>query len=213
MYKLYNVKRWGSMAVQMMLEELGVPYENVWMTSEQVKAPEFRDVSPLGYIPALGVAGGDSLFESAAIIAFLATAHPESGLSPPPGTPKFGDFLSWLNFMSTNIYPAVDLAGGHEASLAANPAHARHLEKAGREKLARLFGIVEKRLQHDGPMLMGENYSALDPYLLMLTVWATPSERHVHEEFPAISKLCNAVRQRPRLKAVLDAHEIAVVAA
>jgi glutathione S-transferase len=213
MYKLYNVKRWGSMAVQMLLEELGVPYENVWMTPEQVRAPEFRDVSPLGYIPALGLAGGEALFESAAIITFLATAHPEKGFSPAPGTPRFGEFLSWLNFMSTNIYPAIDLAGGHEKSLAASPAHARHLEKMGREKLSQLFGIVERRLQQEGPMMMGESYSALDPYLLMLTVWAKPSERHVHETYPAIARLCDAVRQRPRLKAVLDAHEIADVAA
>ena len=35
MYKLYNVKRWGSMSVHFVLEELGVPYQNIWMTPEQ----------------------------------------------------------------------------------------------------------------------------------------------------------------------------------
>src|SRR5687768_12057073 len=53
MYTLYNVKRWGSMAPHFLLEELDVPYQSAWMTPEQVREPEFRDLSPLGYIPVL----------------------------------------------------------------------------------------------------------------------------------------------------------------
>ena len=36
MYKLYNVKAWGSMGVHFLLEEMDVPYTNIWMTPEQV---------------------------------------------------------------------------------------------------------------------------------------------------------------------------------
>ena len=54
MYKLYNVKAWGSLAIHCLLEEMEVPYTNIWMTPEQVRAPEFREFSPLGMIPALG---------------------------------------------------------------------------------------------------------------------------------------------------------------
>ena len=39
MYKLYNVKTWGSLAPHFVLEELGVPYQNIWMTPEQVARP------------------------------------------------------------------------------------------------------------------------------------------------------------------------------
>ena len=34
MYKLYNVKRWGSISAHLVLEELDVPYQNVWMTRD-----------------------------------------------------------------------------------------------------------------------------------------------------------------------------------
>ena len=57
MYKLYNVKTWGSLAIHCLLEEMEVPYTNIWMTPEQVREPEFRAISPLGMIPALGLAG------------------------------------------------------------------------------------------------------------------------------------------------------------
>lgn len=46
MYKLYNVKAWGSLAIHCILEEMEVPYTNIWMTAEQVRAPEFRQTSP-----------------------------------------------------------------------------------------------------------------------------------------------------------------------
>ena len=44
MYKLYNVKAWGSMSVHFLLEEMDVPYTNIWMTPEQVAAPEYREL-------------------------------------------------------------------------------------------------------------------------------------------------------------------------
>ena len=106
MYKLYNVKGWGSMAPHFVLEEMDLPYENVWMTPEQVRQPAFRDVSPLGLIPALGLDDGRAIFESAAILGFLAAAHPDKGMAPPPGSNEHGIFLAWLTFMSSNIYPA-----------------------------------------------------------------------------------------------------------
>ena len=86
MYKLYNVKRWGSISAHLVLEELGVPYQNMWMTAEQVRAPEFREISPLGLIPALGLPDGRAIAESAAIVAFLTDAHPDKGLAPPIGS-------------------------------------------------------------------------------------------------------------------------------
>jgi hypothetical protein len=39
MYKLYNVKAWGSISIHCLLEEMEVPYTNIWMTPDQVRAP------------------------------------------------------------------------------------------------------------------------------------------------------------------------------
>lgn len=92
MYKLYNVKTWGSIAPHCLLEELGVPYQNIWMTGEQVKAPEFRELHPLGYVPVLGLPDGRTVIESAAIITFLTIAHAEKGLRPLPDRPTMPVF-------------------------------------------------------------------------------------------------------------------------
>lgn len=207
MYKLYNVKAWGSLAIHCILEEMEVPYTNIWMTAEQVRAPEFRQTSPLNQIPALGLDDGRSLFESAAIVSFLVTAHPDRSLAPEPGSGDFGEFLSWLHFMSTNLYMTNNLAigAGDYASDAAQDAF------IARKASARADGywlLLQSRLASDGPWLMGRNFSALDLYAFMLSIWGRPTEVELRARFPGIAALADGVRARPRLKAVLEAHGV-----
>ena len=188
MYKLYNVKRWGSLGIHFLLEEMEVPYTNIWMMPEQVQAPDFRAINPLGQIPALGLLDGRAVFESAAIVTFLVTSHPDKGMAPAVGSEEFGEFLSWLNFMSTNIYVAISRD---------DPV----------ERCNELWGIIESRLQKNGPWMLGKTYSALDVYAFMLTLWSRPSEKALLEKFPRVARLVAGVRKRPRLTAALTAHE------
>ncbi len=207
MYKLYNVKAWGSMSVHFLLEEMAVPYTNIWMTPEQVAAPEYRELNPLGYIPALGLDDGSALFESAAIVSFLVTAHPDKGMAPQPGSNEYGEFLSWLHFMSTNLYVAYNM-GDSDNFYARNPAEEAFLLGKSIEKSHQLWAILAKRLETEGPWLMGENFSALDLYAFMLCCWYRPKETLLHAEFPAVANLAKAVRAQPKLKAALEAHGV-----
>lgn len=205
MYKLYNVKRWGSLSAHLVLEELGVPYQNIWLTPEQVRAPEFREISPLGLIPALGLHDGRAITESAAIVAFLTDTHPEAGLAPPIGSDDHAVYLSSLVFMANNIYPAIDLAFDAGKVADSEEQNAAIRRKSVRKSLE-LFEILEARLAEEGPFLIGDRYSAADIYLFMLTIWGHPSEQAVLDRFPHIARVAEQVRTRPRLKAALEAH-------
>lgn len=207
MYKLYNVKAWGSLSIHCLLEEMGVPYTNIWMTAEQVRAAEFRAISPLGQVPALGLPDGRSLYESAAIVSFLIAAHPETHMSPALGSPAYGEFMSLLHLMSTEIYPAISLSFGGSIYARTDTEDAFIAEKA-RERSEGYWQLIEKRLAASGPWLMGREYSALDLYAFMLSLWARPSEEALHGRFPAIAKLAASVRARPKLKAVLESHGV-----
>lgn len=207
MYKLYNVKAWGSLSIHCLLEEMEVPYTNIWMTPEQVRAPEFRAVSPLGMIPALGLPDGSSIFESAAIVSFLVAAHPAKHMSPELGSPAYGEFMSLLHFMSTELYPTNNIAFG-ESGYAETDGHDAFMTARARERADGYWQFIEKRLTSAGPWLMGRQFSALDLYLFMLSIWGRPSEEALHGKFPAIAKLASAVRKRPKLKAVLEAHGV-----
>ena len=207
MYKLYNVKGWGSLAIHCLLEEMDVPYTNIWMTAEQVRAPEFRAISPLGLIPALGLADGRSLYESAAIISFLVAAHPDKHMSPELGSAAYGEFMSLLHFLSTELYPTNNLIFGG-SGYAETDAQENFIRVRARERADGMWSFVEKRLATSGPWLMGREFSALDLYAFMLSVWGRPSEETLLGKFPSIAKLSTAVRARPRLKAVLESHGV-----
>ncbi len=207
MYKLYNVKTWGSLAVHCLLEEMEAPYTNIWMTPEQVRAPEFRAISPLGMIPALGLADGRTLYESAAIVAFLVAAHPEKHMSPELGSPDYGEFLSLLVFMSTEIYGTGNFTYSASDQVK-DEAERAALKAALFQQIEGYWLLIEKRLAASGPWLMGRDFSALDLYAFMLTLWNSPSEQALHDKCPAIAKLSAAVRARPKLKAVLESHGV-----
>lgn len=207
MYKLYNVKTWGSLAIHCLLEEMEAPYTNIWMSPEQVREPEFRSVSPLGMIPALGLADGRTLYESAAIVAFLVAAHPDKHMSPALGSPDYGEFLSLLVFMSTEIYGFGNFA--FSAADYVDDAAGRDMLKARvRQRVDQFWAMLEKRLAASGPWLMGREFSALDLYAFMLSIWGSPTEEALHAKCPAVAKLATAVRARPKLKAVLESHGV-----
>ena len=205
MYKLYNVKTWGSLSIHCLLEEMEAPYTNIWMTPDQVRGSDFRKVNPLGMVPALGLADGRVLFESAAIVSFLVAAHADKRLSPPLGSADYGEFMSLLHFMSTELYPATNLSISAGA-YAETPEQEAIIAAKARERADECWLFLETRLAASGPWLMGRDYSALDPYAFMIGLWQRPGEAALHARFPAIAKHASALRARPKLKAVLEAH-------
>jgi glutathione S-transferase len=207
MYTLYNVKNWGSLAPHLVLEELGIPYQSAWMTPEEVRNPAFREISPLGYIPALRFDDGYVMVESAAIVAFLTAAHPEAGLQPEVGSSDHAAYLSWLAFLSSNLYPAMVMTI-HPEGFADGADDQARIAGKGLKQADMLYDLIDGRLGNDGPFLLGEGFSAADLYLFMLACWARPSETLLRARYPAIAAVSDAIRGRPRLKAVLEAHNV-----
>jgi glutathione S-transferase len=211
MYSLYNVRRWGSLAPHLVLEELDVPYQNIWMTPEALHDPAFRDLSPSGLIPVLRLDDGRCVMESAAIVSFLADANPRGNLAPPPGTADHAVYLSWLSFMSSNLYGAINLAVD-PAAFADGEAAQAALKARAIARSHELFDVIEAKLAQEGPWLLGDSFSAADLYLFMMAIWAEPSEAALHDRCPGIGTVCTGVRERPRLGAAIESHGVAKVA-
>jgi glutathione S-transferase len=84
--------------VHWMMEELGQPYQTVWLEyGSTMKAPEYLAVNPMGKVPALR--DGDTVVtEGAAICAYLADRFPQRGLAPPHGDVARAAYYRWLFF-------------------------------------------------------------------------------------------------------------------
>src|SRR3979490_644630 len=81
-YKLYGRANAGSLAVQIALEEIGAPYDLIWVGTTAAELEGLRRINPAGKVPALVLPDGTPVFESAAILIHLANAHPTAGLAP-----------------------------------------------------------------------------------------------------------------------------------
>lgn len=76
MLKLYGGSRSRASIVQWYLEELGAPYEFIWLNMEEKEhlQPEFLAINPIGKVPAI-VDGDLKLWESGAILLYLAEKY------------------------------------------------------------------------------------------------------------------------------------------
>lgn len=103
MYVLHYYPDTASLAVRMVLAELGVQHRCALIDREggALASPAYRAMQPLGLIPAMETPDGP-MFETAAILLYLADRHP--GLAPSVESPMRGDFLKWLFFTSTNVH-------------------------------------------------------------------------------------------------------------
>ena len=104
MYKLYGRAGSGSLAVQVALEELQLPYEPIWVGREPKDVEAFRAINPTGRVPALRLPDGKVMFESAAMLIHLASVCGQSAFAPRPGTSQHATFVQWMVFLSANVY-------------------------------------------------------------------------------------------------------------
>src|SRR5258705_13822739 len=138
-YRLYGRANAGSLAVQIVLEEIGAPYELIWVGRTAAELEALRRINPAGKVPALVLPDGTPVFESAAILIHLTNAHPTADLAPVAGSTAHARFLQWMLFLSSNVYEAVlriyyserystVVAAGAQIKAQALQDYTRHLE-------------------------------------------------------------------------------------
>jgi glutathione S-transferase len=164
----------ASMAPHILLEELGVPFELslVDRTREAHKKPDYLKLNPNGLIPVL-VHDDLVLYEAAAICLHLADMHGQAAMAPAFGTPQRAHFYKWLMWLTNTLQPGLNLYFYPERWVTPGHTQAATGVKAMAEaRIGPMLDQLEDHLEsHGGPWLMGEQYTALDPFALMLCRW------------------------------------------
>jgi glutathione S-transferase len=108
MFILHHIPDTAAMPVRIVLEHLGLPYQArlIDRAGGELASPAYRALHPLGKIPVLETPEGP-MFETAALLLWLADTHGPGQLAPAPDAPNRGAFLTWLFFASSNLHPAV----------------------------------------------------------------------------------------------------------
>lgn len=205
MIKLHYYPGNASMTPHFLLRELGVPFELqlVDRTQNAQKSAAYLALNPNGLIPVLQ--DGDLvLYETAAIVLHLVDTHPAAGLAPPVGTPARAEFYKWLVWLSSTVQPLVPLYYYSERMVApGNVAGAAEVKAQAEARIAELVDQIDQRLAAR-PWMLGESFSALDPYAFMLCRWTRGMARPARER-PHIGSFLQRMLARPAVQASLQA--------
>ena len=201
-YKLYYVDDTSAMGVRVLLEEIGAPYELIQTTTDRKKPrpAEQLKINPNGWVPVL-LWGENAMYECAAITIFLCDRHSEANLAPAIDAPERGLFLQTLVYFSNSVQTAFQL-DYHADRFADTPADEPSAQRRGHRRLRETWQIINDQIG-DNKWILGDQFSAADIYLFMLTTWLEPSRgQPAVQEFPNVKRIADAVVLRPSVRLV-----------
>lgn len=174
MIQLYYHPGNASLTPHMLLEEIGEPFELVHVDRANAahKTPEYLKLNPNGQIPVL-VDGDFVLYETAAICLHLADTTPHPQLVPQLGTHERAHFYQWLVWCTNTLQAMLmHYFYGDRMVDEGDAAAAAQVKKRAEARVGPMLDQLNQQLaSHGRPWLLGESFSAVDPYALMLCRW------------------------------------------
>ena len=152
----------------MALRLAGIEHRVVTL-GEDITLEEYLAINPAGTVPSM-VDGGLVLFETIAILMYLADTCPQARLAPAPGTPEHALYDRWLAYIATNLmgayyrwYHAEELIDGDE--------HQEALKRAAERDVS----LIERRIEFelgDREWLLGDGPTMPDLLLGNVATWS-----------------------------------------
>jgi glutathione S-transferase len=174
MLKLYYYPLTRAVRPRWLLEEIGTPYEliRVDLAAGEQRTPAYMTLNPNGTVPTL-VDDDLVLYESAAIVQYLADKFPEAQLAPPVGTAARGKYYQWIHYaMSALEPPAVTIFLHTTGAPLGRPTPERvpQLVPEARVQLAAAVKVLDDELAAK-EFILGDQFSAADVMLGSILGW------------------------------------------
>lgn len=105
--KLYYMPTTRAVRPRWLLEEMGISYDLIRVTMEMSRSNEYAKIHPHGKVPVL-VDGNVTIFESAAICAYLADQDLDQGFAPKLDSPARAYYYQWMFYASLTLETPVE---------------------------------------------------------------------------------------------------------
>jgi glutathione S-transferase len=150
------------------------------------------------------------LYETAAIVLHLVDTHPQAGLAPALATAERAHFYKWLAWMAGALNPQIQMYFYSERYVnPGNTAGAAEVKSQAEIRIAALIDQLEAQLaSHGGPWLLGERFSALDPYAFMFSRWTRGMQRPARA-LPHLGAFQQRMLARPAVQKVFEVEGLA----
>jgi glutathione S-transferase len=204
MYKLYGWKLTGSLATEAALAEAGAEYEIIPINIREGEqhSQEYGEINPRRQVPSLKLPDGSVMTEGAAILQYIADAHPQSRLAPPPGSSERALHDRWLFFFAINVYEG-ELRKIVPQDYVDSVSCANAVKTAADSYVEKHYRLFEENLG-SGPFTFGDDLTVLDIYIWMLAQWM-PTE-WLANECPRINNLVETAKIRPKIAPIQKWH-------
>jgi glutathione S-transferase len=202
MIRLHYYPGNASLAVHILLEELGVPFglKLVDRTNAAHKSPEYLKLNPNGLIPVL-VDGDLVLYETVAICLHLVDTHPQGGLAPPLATPARAHFYKWFIWCSNTLQAMlIHYFYGSRMVDEGNASAAAQVKAHAEAKIDGMLDQLDAQLaSHGREWLLGATYTAVDPFAMLLCRWTRDFARPARS-LPHLGPYLQRVLARPAVR-------------
>ncbi len=187
--KLYYSPGACSLASHISLIEIGQPADYV-KTDIRAKKTEdgrdFREINPLGYVPALELDGGEILTENSAILPYIASLKP-GALAPTGDALAEARLNEVIGFLSSELHKAFGpFFMGAEGEA----------REAGLSRLKSRIAHVEYLLGDGRDYLFGDKFSVADAYAFVVLGWTNKFGISL-DEWPNVKAFVARVAARP----------------
>lgn len=201
MTKLYYSPGACSLAVHIVLEEIGIPFVPVRVAIKEGahRTPEYLALNTRGRVPTL-VDDGMVLTEAPAILHYLAHRYPQAQMLELEDMHALGRTAELLNFFSSSVHIAFAQVWRAER-FAHDPKAREDLALVGRETVLRYFEELESFAGQDD-WLVGGRFTIADPYLLVFYRWGGLIGIDM-QQYPAWSAHKHRMLQRPAVRRAL----------
>ncbi|TAL98842.1 MAG: glutathione S-transferase, partial [Rhodanobacter sp.] len=179
------------------LLEIGAPHnlERVDLDAGQQRSAAYLALNPNGVVPTLVVEGVPH-GEAAALTMLLAERHPVSAVAPAPGSAQRADYLQWMFYLANSLQPLFRqwfYPGDHL------PAAADSIKEAAQRGIEKCWSHIDAHLATHGPYMLGDRFSVVDLYALMLMRWSRNMPRPA-TAWPQLDALATRLKARPSWK-------------
>lgn len=200
---LYYAPGACSLAPHVALEEAGAAFEGVRLSlaDGDQRKPDYLALNPKGRVPTLLV-DGRALTEVTAILAYLDRRFPTVGLLPGHDPLLAGRAFELISYFASTLHVAFAQTSRPER-YADDPEVKAALAEPGRLRFIHGLDLVEAAAASPDAWLVGETFTAVDAYALVIRRWAERLGVDL-ARYPAWTRKGDRALQRPSVLRALE---------